>query len=51
MLVEACKREQIDIILLNETKVKWTATNLDKIEKRLKSLGREITLFGTDSST
>ena len=36
MLLESCKKYQIDILLLCETQVKWTASNLDKLESRLK---------------
>ena len=50
MLLEACCKYQIDIILLNETNTKWTTINLDKIEKRFKELGRETLIIGADST-
>ena len=36
-------------LTLNETQVKWIASNLDKMESRLKLLGREIKLISNDS--
>ena len=36
MLIESCKKYQIDVLLLCETQVKWTANNIDKMENRLK---------------
>ena len=50
MLIESCKKYQIDILLLCETQVKWTAQNIDKMEHRLKQLGREIMIIGADSN-
>ena len=49
MLIESCKKYQIDVLLLCETQVKWTANNIDKMENRLKQLGREILIIGADS--
>ena len=49
MLLESYETYQIDVLLLCETQVKWTASNLDKIESCLKKLGREIFIIGADS--
>ena len=37
ILLEACCKYQIDVILLNKTNTKWTIINLDKIEKDSKN--------------
>ena len=50
MLLEACCKYQIDVILLNETNTKWTTINLDKIEKRFKELGCKTLIIGVDST-
>ena len=36
MIIEACEQLSIDILLLNETNIKWTPWNQDKITKHLK---------------
>ena len=51
MVIEACQKYQIDIILLNKTNTKWTSVYLDKIEKVLKLLGRETIIIGANSSS
>ena len=40
---------QINIILLNETQVKCTLKNIDKMLQRMKSIGREAAIFAADS--
>ena len=49
MLLESCKKYQINVLLLCETQVKWTARNLDKLKSCLKQLEREILVIGADS--
>ena len=49
MLKQACVKHQIDIILLNETQVKYIPKNIDKMLQRIKSIGREAAIFAADS--
>ena len=49
MFITSINKHQIDIIILNETNIKWTPTNIDKMEQNLKRLGRETTFFVADS--
>jgi len=45
------EKNDIDIMLLNEVNVKWNPLNVDKIEKNLRSLGRETAVYAVDSTT
>ena len=49
LLKKSIHKHNIDIILLNETQLKWTLANRDKFNKEMKELGREMTVIGTDS--
>ena len=49
MMLQGIQENQIDIILFNETNIKWTPSNLDKIEKELKNNNREVKVEGCDS--
>ena len=49
MMIANCKEMQIDILLLNETNMKWTQMNQDWIIRRLKALSREINVKTADS--
>ena len=50
MFIESIEKYQIDVMLLNETNVKWTLSNKDKMENVVKRLGRETTIYTADSS-
>jgi len=50
MLTDALQRYQIDIAMLNETNIKWTPRNMDKIENILKQKNREVKVIGSDST-
>ena len=50
MLLESCEKYKVDVLLLNKTQVKWNPSNLDKMEQRMKILGREAKIFGNDSN-
>ena len=50
MLTDAIHRYQIDILMLNETNIKWTPRNVDKIENILKQTNREVKVIASDSS-
>ena len=39
------------MILINEVNMKWTPSNLDKMENKMKQLGREATMFAADSTS
>ena len=49
MLKQAFDEHQIDIALLNETNLKCTPKNLDRIENNLKMKYREVKVIGADS--
>ena len=49
MLIKACQELQVDIALLNETNVKWTPGNLDKMKQRFSSIEREVLVKDADS--
>ena len=49
MLIEAMKRHQIDVVLLNEKNTKWNAMNEERMERTLKKIGREVKMITTDS--
>ena len=49
MLTNAIETKQIDIALFNETNMKWTPANLDKIEKEMRNKYREVKVIGSDS--
>ena len=44
------QKYQIDMMLLNEVNVKWTPVNIDRMEHRLKVLGRETKMITADST-
>lgn len=46
----SCDKYQIDIALMQETQVKWTPANVDKMTSRLQRLGREVLVVGADSN-
>ena len=48
--LESCEKYQIDAMLLNEVNVKWTSSNLDKMEQQIKRLGRESMISAADST-
>ena len=50
MLINGCKKHNIDIILLNEMNTKQNAPNRDRIERKLKVLGREVFIAIVDST-
>jgi len=49
MMLQGIQENQIDILLFNETNLKWTPRNLDKIEQDLKKNNREVKVEGCDS--
>jgi len=49
MINQSFQQKQIDIALFNETNMKWTPTNLDKIEYEFKKNNREVKVIGCDS--
>ena len=49
-LTQAFERYQIDIVMLNETNIKWNPRNLDKIEQILRQKNREVKVIGSNSS-
>jgi len=49
MMNQSLEKYQIDIALFNETNLKWTPINLDKIENNLKRKYRELKVIGADS--
>jgi len=51
MFIESIEKYQIDVVLLNETNVKWTLSNKDKMENVVIRLGRETTIYAADSSS
>ena len=51
MLIDSYNKYQINIILLYKTNIKWMTNYLDKMEKKIKSLGREIMLIGADTKS
>ena len=46
---EAVNNYQIDVLLMNETNTKWNAINISRLEKRMKSIDRESSIFALDS--
>ena len=44
------QKYQIDMMLTNEVNMKWTPTNIDRMEQKLRVLGREIKVVPVDSS-
>ena len=48
--INSIQKYQIDTMLLNEVNVKWAPANIDRIEQRLKVLGREISVITADST-
>jgi len=46
----SCDKYQIDIALMQETQVKWTPANVDKMTSSLQRLGREVLVVGADSN-
>ena len=49
MMVQSYKRLPIEIILMNETNTKQTNCNQDKLQRKLKYLGRETCIVINDS--
>ena len=49
MINQSFQQKQIDIALFNETNIKWTPTNLDKIEQEFKKNNWEVKVIGCDS--
>ena len=49
LLKQSIKKHKIDIILLNETQLKWTPANHDKFNREMKELGRETIVMGADT--
>ena len=47
--MNAFETKQINIAMFNETNMKWTPSNLDKIEKDLQNKYREVKVIGSDS--
>ena len=48
--IKSIEKYQIDMMLLNEVNMKWTPSNIDKIERKLRKLGREIKVIPADST-
>ena len=48
--IKSIEKYQIDMMLLNEVNMKWTPSNIDKIERKLRKLGREIKVTPVDST-
>ena len=49
LLKQSIKKYEIDIILLNETQLKWMPANRDKFNREMKELGRETIVMGVDT--
>ena len=49
MLKEAIKKYQIDILMMNETNTKWNTINESRLERQMKSIDRENSIFVADS--
>ena len=49
MLKQSIRRMNIDIILMNETNMKWTSTYISKIEKEMKEIDRVPIVLTSDS--
>ena len=47
---KSIQKYQIDMMLINKVNMKWTPTNVDRIEQKLRVLGREIKVVPVDSS-
>lgn len=47
---KSIQKYQIDMMLINEVNMKWTPTNVDRMEQKLRVLGREIKVVPVDSS-
>jgi len=48
--IKSIQKYQIDIMLINEVNMKWTPANIDRMEQKLRVLGREIKVVPVDSS-
>ena len=49
LLKEAINEHDTDVVLLNETQLKWTPANEDKFNREMKNLGRENHVIGADT--
>ena len=49
--IASIEQYQIDLMLVNEVNVKWIPANVDKMENRMKRLGRETAMHVADSKS
>ena len=48
--LEFCARNEIDIVILIETNSKWDTVTKEKMERKLKELGRSTIVYFTNSN-
>ena len=49
LLKEAIHKNDVDVVILNETQLKGTPANEDKFNREMKTLGREMHVIGADT--